>query len=86
MAYLSPFLAEISSKFSVNVPNLMKSGFGFHKFGSIVLNLLFFWRGGIYLWTTHPDPERLVNVQGWDQEASEFWRKNEEYTFLRCSI
>ena len=25
MAYLSPFLAEISSKFSVNVPNLMKS-------------------------------------------------------------
>ena len=33
----------------------------------------------------HPDPERLVNVQGWDQGASEFWRKSEEYTFLRCS-
>ena len=28
MAYLSPFLAEISSKFSANVPNLMKSGLG----------------------------------------------------------
>ena len=28
MAYLSSFLAEISSKFSANVPNLMKSGLG----------------------------------------------------------
>ena len=40
---------------------------------------------GIILRLLHPDPERLVNVQGWDQGASEFWRKSEEYTFLRCS-